>query len=118
MLGQILNELAQVERWLFGNIRGHEDHRPENCVWAEFHTLTKDYAGETTQELAGTVVFSMLMLLRKTQNPAKAGLAIVDKVRGLCAAMARDRIAMKRDAATSNVHDWSQMVRDTYNTPN
>lgn len=118
MLGEILNELAQVEAWLSECAKGHETHDPDHCVWAEMLLAIADLGGEDEADDASIVTFSLICLLAKTKNPAKAGLLIVDKVRQMCAAMAQDRIQARRNAATEAVHDWSNRVNQVYNNPN
>jgi hypothetical protein len=118
MLGQVLNELAQVELWLSNATKGHESHNPDACLWAELLLAMAGIDDETEEEISGTVVFALLMLLRKTQNPAKAGLIIVDKVRKVCAAMARDRIATSRENRLRWSNDAARDRIDAYDTPN
>lgn len=118
MLGQILNELAQVERWLDGEMTGHESHDPNICVMADLHMAISECGGDTPQDDAAIVAFALICLLRKTQNPAQAGTLIVDKVRQLCASMARDRTETARRKARGEFLRGATNIDRAYNVPN
>lgn len=118
MLGDILRELAAVEIWLTDLSVGHEDHDPNTCagaaIYAEMSILTED----TVDECVSVVVYGLIALLKKTNDPSKAGALIVDKVRALCATMARDRIRRYREASRRGAPDWPTRIDRIFNTPN
>lgn len=118
MLGQILNELAQVEQWLTDGTKGHEHHDPTICMMGNYHAIMREFDGQSPEELSGDVVFAMLVLLRATKSTAAAGNLIVDFTRKMVAGMARDRISVARERArrlTQGDYPW---VTRTYDTPN
>lgn len=118
MLGQILNQLAEVESWISEITAGHESHDPTICPMAELYEGFGFMAEDTDDQAIAFIVLAMIDMLRRTKNPAKVGSMIVDKTRQMVAAMAHDRIQARRNAATNAVHDWSNKVNRAYNNPN
>lgn len=117
-LGDILNELAQVEAWLSECAIGHETHDPETCVWAQMQDAISQISGDDDADDAAIITTSLICLLAKTKNPAKAGGLIVDKVRQLCAAMARDRTYEARRKWRSEFMRGATNIDRACNLPN
>jgi len=118
MLGDILNELAQVATWLTEATVGHEAHNPDECMWAELLLYVNELSGEDDADDAAIVTFALICLLMKTNDPARAGALLVDKVRQICAAMARDRIEQRREQAMRPTGMVALLDTTPYSTPN
>jgi hypothetical protein len=118
MLGQILNELAEAEKWISRCIDEHSSHDPEHCAWAEMAIAMTDLGGGDENEAVAIVMMAMLNLLHHTKDTARAGNMIVDKVRQMTAAVARDRIDAMRKKNRQRLVNALANPLSTYNSPN
>lgn len=113
MLGQILNELSQVDVWLDDQVSDIYHRQPLAQDWARVSKIGEELGEAINElilltgqnprkqqtdsldpllnELADVACTALLAMLHFTKDDAKVGVVMVDKVRSICRRMVEHR---------------------------
>lgn len=126
MLGRMLIELSQVERWLYDTAPQEYKDQPTALGWARIAKITEE-AGEAVDayirftggnprkerttdmrpvldELADVAITAIVAILHFTQSESAAGTVLVDRVQVIMRRMVEMKVAAQR----GNLGDWAE----------
>lgn len=127
MLGQLLFELAKVDKWLDDAVSQPYKDQPLAQDWARITKVSEElgeavdefilFTGQnprkeqtfsidpTLDELADTAITAILAMLHFTKDEARVGVILLNKVQAIVRRMVASQVASNRDTAKVGMMD-------------